>query len=95
MSRLSASKPPAGLAEAAGALNDIPELWPHMTQAERRAFVGMTMEYVAVELGSGTVAGMAPRNQFAPLFQAIAETDGAAALSTWRPRPDSNRRPRP
>ncbi len=95
MAQLLSSASSVGVAEAADTLNDIRELWPHMTQAERRESVRMTMKYVAVELGSGEAAGMAPRDQFAPLSQLIAETVGAVALSNWRPRPESNRRPRP
>ena len=75
-----------------------------MTAEERRNLVQMTVDAVAVDLSSGEVLGMLPKDHFAPLFRIIADDDGGIRVAdwpddervrNWRPRADSNRRSPP
>ena len=96
-----------GAVAAGTALSDIHELWPHMTGEERRSVVQMSVYAVVVDLSSGEVLGMLPKDHFAPLFRIISDDDGGIRVAdwpddervrTWRPRADSgsagNNRPR-
>lgn len=93
-----------GAVTAGDALVDVHELWPHMTDDERRDLVRMTVDAVAVDLACGEVRGMLPKEHFAPLFHVMADGDGGIRVAdwpsheivrNWRPRSDSNRRSPP
>ena len=74
----------------------IPELWPKLTDEEKRDIIGATLEAVSVDLREKRVESFLPRRQMEPLFRAI-EVAGLneQGVCVWRPRSDSNRRSPP
>lgn len=73
-------------------LTNIRELWPLMSQEERRALVTLVIEDVVLDMDSGTLVRVRPHEDFGPLFDCLAaEESGLLAVVDWRPRSDSNR----
>ena len=63
---------------------------------ERREFLSHVLDEVVIDATAGAVVGVVPTSDFLPLFEIVAEgEDSQIEFVTWRPRPDSNRRPRP
>ena len=75
-------------------LTDLREAWPRMTQGERQAAIRVVLQAVGLDVRARAIA-CAPHAQFAPLFEAVAESAGGVQICVWRPRADSNRRSPP
>lgn len=89
-------EPPDSCVSAGDALVEIYDLWPHMTETERRDLVRTVLADVVVDLRQREVAGMMPKPAFAPLFKVLAEVEGGLiSVCGWRPRRDSNPRSPP
>ena len=83
--------PDARILDHGQQLMTIPELWPRMTEEERRDVVKASMEFVSVDLRERKVQAFLPKPHLEPLFTLMP----SVTVCNWRPRPESNRRPRP
>ncbi len=91
-----APPPDADGALAAGDfLGAVGEIWPAMTAIERRDAVRTALQAVGVDIETGCIRAIAPRDEFTPLFAAVAESKRGVTVCNWRPRADSNRRSPP
>jgi hypothetical protein len=76
--------------QAGESLAGIRELWPHMTEEEKRDLVRLVLAKVEIDLRTGSVGSLIPKPAFAPLFRVLAEEeDGLISVCGWRPRGDS------
>jgi len=83
-------RPVRASVQAGESLTGIRELWPHMTEEERRDLVRLVLVKVEIDLRTGSVGGLIPKPAFAPLFRVLAEEeDGLISVCGWRPRGDS------
>jgi site-specific DNA recombinase len=80
---------------AAPILTDMCEAWPLLSPDERRDAARIMLADVRIDVRRGDVKGLRPKDSFALLFQAVAESGGAVRFCEWRPRADSNRRSPP
>ncbi len=82
--------------EAGQVLTDVRELWPRMTDTERRDLVRLVLDGVSVDLRTGDIKAMTPKPAFGCLFAVLGdEEDGLIRVCDWRPRRDSNPRSPP
>jgi site-specific DNA recombinase len=83
-------------ARAGEVLTDVRELWPHMSDAERRDLVQLVLAKVVVDLRTGEMRAMTPKPAFSTLFAVLGEYEGGLIrVCDWRPRRDSNPRSPP
>jgi Recombinase/Recombinase zinc beta ribbon domain len=77
-------------------LTDVRELWPRMTDAERRDLVRLVLAKVVVDLRTGEMKAITPKPAFSLLFAVLGEYEGGLIrVCDWRPRRDSNPRSPP
>ena len=75
---------------AGDVLSELHEIWPGMTRVERRDAIRASLQAVGVDMETGTIRAIAPREDFAPFLNAIAASkNGAVSVCNWRPRAGS------